>query len=81
MATSAWTSQDFERDADGARKAAMRGPVFITDHGRATHVLLTVEDYLRLTGGMSVGEALAQPGTDFDFDPPRIGNRSPPAPR
>ena len=35
---------------------------------------MSIEDYLRLTGGqMSVAEALAQPGADFDFDPPRIG--------
>jgi hypothetical protein len=37
--------------------------------------LLTIEDYLRLTGrNTSLAEALAQPGTDFDFDPPRIGS-------
>jgi len=37
-------------------------------------VLLTIEDYLRLTGGhMSLAEALAQPGAGFEFDPPRIG--------
>jgi hypothetical protein len=38
------------------------------------HVLLTMEDYLRLIGGyMSLAEALAQPGADFDFTPPRVG--------
>ena len=34
-----------------AKKAAKRGPVFITDRGRPSHVLLTVEEYERLTGG------------------------------
>ncbi len=43
----------------GAKKAARRGPVFITDRGRPAHVLLTIEDYHRLTGGnMSLAEAL-----------------------
>ena len=36
------------------------------------HVLLTIEDYRRLTSGeMSLAEALAQPGNaaDFEFKP------------
>jgi prevent-host-death family protein len=68
------TSREFNQDTSGAKKAAVRGPVFITDRGRPAHVLLTIEDYLRLTGGhMSLREALAQPGADFEFDPPPIG--------
>src|ERR1700687_2578494 len=54
--------------SSGAKKAAQRGPVFITDRGRPAHVLLTIEDYRRLAGGnMSLAEALAQPG-DFALD-------------
>jgi PHD/YefM family antitoxin component YafN of YafNO toxin-antitoxin module len=69
------TSREFDQDAEAARKSAAQGPVFITDHGRAAHVLLTIEDYQRLRSAQtSLAEALAQPGTDFDFDPPRIGN-------
>jgi hypothetical protein len=57
------------------QKAASQGPVFITDRGRPAHVLLTMADYLRLTGGhMSLAEALAQPGEEFDFDPLRVGS-------
>ena len=69
------TSREFNQDTSGAKKAAQRGPVFITDRGRPAHVLLTIEDYQRLTGGnTSLAEALAQPGdADFDFKPPRIG--------
>jgi prevent-host-death family protein len=67
------TSREFNHDTSGAKKAASQGPVFITDRGRPAHVLLTIEDYLRLTGGlMSLAEALAQADTDFDFDPPRV---------
>ena len=56
-------------------KAARKGPVFITDRGRPAHVLLTIEDYQRLSGGnLSLLEAVAQTGvSDFDFDPPRLG--------
>ena len=45
------TSREFNHDTSGAKKAAARGPVFITDRGRPAHVLLTIEDYQRLSGG------------------------------
>ena len=70
------TSREFNQDTSGAKKAASRGPVFITDRGRPAHVLLTIEEYQRLTGGhMSLAEALAQQGAGFDFDPPKAGRR------
>jgi prevent-host-death family protein len=75
MAVTTLTSREFNQDTSGAKKAAQRGPVFITDRGRPAHVLLTIEDYRRLTGGeMSLAEALAQPGdANFEFKPPRAG--------
>jgi prevent-host-death family protein len=74
MTVTTFTSREFNQDASGAKKAAARGPVFITDRGRPAHVLLTIEDYQRLAGGnMSLAEALAQDGANFDFDPPRVG--------
>ena len=39
------TSREFRRDIGKAKKAAANGPVFITDQGRAAHVLLTMEMY------------------------------------
>ena len=74
MTVTTLTSREFNQDTSRAKKAARRGPVFITDRGRPAHVLLTIEDYRRLAGGnMSLAEALAQPGNDFEFDPPRVG--------
>jgi prevent-host-death family protein len=74
MATTTLTSREFNRDTSRAKKAARRGPVFITDRGRPAHVLLSIDEYQRLTGGnMSLAEALAQPGdADFDFEPARL---------
>src|SRR5262249_7675293 len=64
MAVTTLTSREFNQDTSGAKKAARRGPVFITDRGRPAHVLLTIEDYRRLTGGeMSLAEALASQAT------------------
>lgn len=76
MTVTTLTSREFNQDTSGAKKAARHGPVFITDRGRPAHVLLTIEEYQRLTGGhMSLAEALAQQcDSDFDFDPPRVGD-------
>ncbi|MBI2766554.1 MAG: type II toxin-antitoxin system Phd/YefM family antitoxin [Chloroflexi bacterium] len=75
MTVTTLTSREFNQDTSGAKKAARKGPVFITDRGRPAHVLLTIEDYRRLTGGnMSLAEAVAQVGVaDFEFKPPRTG--------
>jgi prevent-host-death family protein len=69
------TSREFNQDASRAKKAANEGPVFITDRGQPAHVLLSIEEYRRLTGGcLSLADAVAQSeGTDFDFNPPRLG--------
>jgi PHD/YefM family antitoxin component YafN of YafNO toxin-antitoxin module len=73
MRVTTLSSCEFDQDTSGARSAAQQGPVFIMDRGRPAYVLLTIEDYRRLTGAdMSLAEALAQPG-DVDFDPPRVG--------
>jgi Antitoxin Phd_YefM, type II toxin-antitoxin system len=74
------SSRAFNQDASGAKKAALKGPVFITDRGRPAHVLLSIEAYHRLTGGAvgerSIVDLLAMPVTDatadIDFDPPRL---------
>ncbi len=68
------SSREFNQDASGVKKAAQRGPVFITDRGRPAHVLLTMEDYVRLAGGqITLAQALAQSdATNIDFEPVRV---------
>jgi prevent-host-death family protein len=67
------SSREFNQHASDTKKAANNGPVFITDRGQPAHVLLSIEDYRKLTGGeMTLVEALAQHDTpDFDFAPPQ----------
>ena len=74
MSITTITSGEFNRDVGKAKRAAMQGPVFITDRGHAAHVLLTVEDYQRISEqGKSIVELLAMPGAEeVEFDPPRI---------
>ena len=67
------SSREFNHDVGRAKKAALRGPVFITDRGRPSHVLLSVEAYRALTARQpSIVDLLALPGAeDIEFDPVR----------
>ena len=75
MSVTTLSSRDFNQDTSGAKKASRRGPVIITDRGRPAHVLLTIEDYRRLTGSqMSLLDAIAPSRPHgFEFKPPRLG--------
>lgn len=75
MTITTLTSREFNQDTSRAKKAARNGPVIITDRGSPAHVLLTIEDYQRLSGSQrSIVDKLAMPGAeDIDFDPPRMG--------
>jgi prevent-host-death family protein len=74
MAITKLSSREFNQDTSRAKRAAKRGPVFITDRGRPSHVLLTVEEYQRITGGeKSVADLLAMPeAARIEFEPPRL---------
>ena len=68
------TSREFNQNSGPAKKAARRGPVFITDRGRPAHVLLSIEEYRRLTGQTeSIVDLVAMPeGGESEFEPPRL---------
>ncbi len=67
------SSREFNQDTSSAKKATAAGPVFITDRGKPAHVLISIEEYRRLTAKRrSIVEALSMPGlADIEFDPPR----------
>jgi len=61
--TAILTSREFNQDTSRAKREAASGPVFVTDRGRTTHVLLTLEAYERLAGPkLTVAEAFYWPG-------------------
>jgi len=74
MPSTTFSSRELNQDVTRAKKAAQNGPVIITDRGKPTHVLLSFEDYQRLTRQRrNIAQALAMPGVDvIDFDPPRM---------
>ena len=62
MTITTLSSREFNQHTREAKKAANEGPVFITDRGRPAHVLLSIEDYQRITGGrQKIAELLAMP--------------------
>ncbi len=81
MTITTLSSREFNQDASKAKKAAKKGPVFITDRGKPAHVLLTVEAYQQLLGSRrKIADILAMPGADdIEFYPPRIAIVSRPA--
>ncbi|CAM2820778.1 prevent-host-death family protein [Pseudomonas gessardii] len=67
------SSREFNQDTSGAKKAARQGPVFITDRGKPAHVLLSIEDYQKLTGlNADIVDLLMMPeAADIEFETER----------
>ena len=78
MAIKTVSSREFNQDTSGAKRAASSGPVFITDRGKPAHVLLTFEDYQRITMGQrKIVDMLGMSG-ELIFEPPKLGALSQP---
>jgi prevent-host-death family protein len=74
------TSREFNQDVGRAKRAALEGPVFITDRGRPSHVLLSAAAYEALAAPKrSIVDMLGmKDGADIEFEPPRMGRISRP---
>ena len=74
MSISTFSSRQFNQDVGSVKRAAMSGPVFITDRGQAALAVLCIEDYKKITDtNETIGDLLAMPGAEtVDFDPPRL---------
>ena len=56
-------SREFNQDVSQATRAARLEPVFVTDRGKPTHVLLSIEAWRQLSGQReSIVDLLAMPG-------------------
>ena len=77
MAIATISSREFNQDSGRAKRAARRGPVFITDRGRPAHVLLSIEEYRKLSGAKeNLLDLLAMPeAAEIGFEPPRLSGR------
>jgi len=63
------SSRQFNQDISGAKRSTSEGPVMITDRGEPAHVLLSIEEYKRITEKKrNILELLAIPDLDADDD-------------
>lgn len=65
-------SREFNQDVSAAKRLARVEPVFVTDRGRPTHVLMSMQTFLQLNGQReSIVDLLAMPGAPAaDLPPP-----------
>lgn len=78
-------SREFNQDPCLEKRAAAEGPVFVTDRGRPSLVLITFDDWMKLSGrSVSIAEALsgtiaaaAEPGFQPAPDPTQQTGRAP----
>lgn len=56
------SSRDFNQDVSQAKRLARIEPVFVTDRGKPTHVLMSIEAFRQLNGqSQSIVDLLAMP--------------------
>ena len=74
MTITTLSSRELNQDIGKAKKAAGLGAVFITDRGRPAYVLLSIEEYQRMTKDKpNIVELLAMPDDEeIDFEAPRL---------
>ncbi|MET3726325.1 type II toxin-antitoxin system Phd/YefM family antitoxin [Sphingomonas trueperi] len=62
------TSREFNQDVSAAKRFARTEPVFITDRGKPTHVLMSIASFRAFTGEReSIVDALAA-AESFEID-------------
>lgn len=78
MTITTLSSREFNQDTSRAKKAASEGPVFITDRGKPAHVLLSIEEYQRISGQRrNIADLLAMPGlADIELEIPSRTERA-----
>ena len=76
------SSREFNQATGLAKRAARTGPVYITDRGRPSHVLLSYDHYRELTEDQTrLADILCRtPGIgDIEIEFPRLDDRAQPA--
>lgn len=81
MTITTLSSRELNQDVTRAKNATKNGPVYITDRGKPAHVLLSIDEYRRLTNQRrNIADALAMPEfVDIEFEPPRVNLETTPA--
>lgn len=63
------SSREFNQDVSQAKRVARSEPVFVTDRGKPTHVLMSIDAFRQMSGQVeSIVDLLALPGLG-EIDP------------
>lgn len=69
------TSRELNHDISKVKKVCEVGPVYVTNRGEPTHVIMTFEEYQKLLGNhKNIVELLAMDDSDIEFEPPKLIN-------
>ncbi|HFC29604.1 MAG TPA: type II toxin-antitoxin system Phd/YefM family antitoxin [Oceanospirillales bacterium] len=81
MSITTVTSREFNQDISKSKKVCETGPVYVTNRGQPTHVLLTFEEYQKLVGlNNNIVDLLAMDDCNSEFEAPKLkGNLFNPA--
>lgn len=64
------SARELNQDVSAAKRAALQGPVVITDRGEEAFVLLSIEDYRRLRAdSQDLVARLSMDDDDIDLEP------------
>ncbi|MGI2027301.1 type II toxin-antitoxin system Phd/YefM family antitoxin [Endozoicomonas acroporae] len=65
MSITTISSRTFNQNVTEAKRSALKRPVFISDRGNVTHVLLNIDHYKEITrNAANILELLAMPETE-----------------
>ena len=63
------TSRELNQDVSRAKRFALVEPVFVTDRGRPTHVLISIDAWRQLSGEReNMAQLLAAPHSEAPLD-------------
>jgi len=73
------SARDFNRDVSAAKRQATHGPVVITDRGEPAFVLLSIDEFQRLSGnGIDLVHRLSMDeDLDIEFEPMHLSLKVP----
>jgi prevent-host-death family protein len=67
------TSREFNQDISKIKRVCEDSPVYITNRGETTHVLMTFEEYQKLAGDTeNIVDLLAMDDCGIDFEVPKL---------
>ncbi|MCF6288276.1 MAG: type II toxin-antitoxin system Phd/YefM family antitoxin [Proteobacteria bacterium] len=67
------TSRELNQDISKVKKVCEAGPVYVTNRGNPTHVMMTFDEYQKLVGNSkNIVELLAMNDAEIEFEPPKL---------